>query len=283
MNTKGAAKLLLGAAIASAIGTSGSRALAQDAYQIETTYSGGGTASTYDNSSGAYPVVSDILTTPGTLDGYTYTRYVYLLADSTGSIEMYYSSSVSPYVPTIGDALSISSMPYDPFDGIPEGGGAGMTIALQSQGNAVAAPQLETIPQINVTALDDYNLVGPDPGTAGAFGGYLVTVDNVTLANGGTVWATHSNTQTYMSDQDGNSMILYQYASQYEQAAALGGTAVPTGLVDVTGFVDFYAPSSEAEFCPISITPVPEPSMLGLYGIGSVLGGLFCCRFRRIA
>ena len=51
-----------------------------------------------------------------------------------------------------------------------------------------------------------------------------------------------------------------------------GGTTVPTGEVDVEGFLDFYAGSSETEFVPISITTVPEPATLALCGVGSVLG-----------
>ena len=262
----------------------GSTVLAQngDAYDIETSNPTGGTE-TYDNTSGAYPVVSDVLTTPGTLDGYTYTRDVYLLADSSGSIEMYYSSSVSSYVPTVGDALLISAMPYAPYEGIPEAGGAGMSITLESQGNSVSAPLLVTIPQINVTGLDAYNLVGSVPGSAGNpdFAGYLVTVDDVTLGNAGSTWTTHANNTTTITDQSGNSMVLYQYASQYEQSAALGGTVAQTGLVDVTGFVDYYAGSSEAELIPISITSVPEPATTFLSGLCALLGGVFCCRFGR--
>src|SRR5580658_6170278 len=65
-----------------------------------------GTVVTYDNVSGAYPVVTAILNTPGvTINGYTYsaTSGTFLTADSTGGMEIY-NYLGSGYTPTVGDA-----------------------------------------------------------------------------------------------------------------------------------------------------------------------------------
>jgi hypothetical protein len=55
-------------------------------------------------------------------------------------------------------------------------------------------------------------------------------------------------------------------------------------LVDLTGFVDFFAGSSEAEFIPVSISAVPEPTALPLCGAGlALVAGVFCSRSRKQA
>ena len=281
MNSKGVVKLSLAAAVASAIGFAGSSVLADSAFNIESSDPGsGGGLTTWDNFSGAYPVVTAILTSPGSADGYTYKNYSFMAEDSSGSMDVFFPSTASTYVPTLGDAVSVSGQ-YAPFDGIPEMGTPSLSITLQSQGNVVPAmPVLSNLTPLNVSADNSMGL-------AGAYAGYYLQLDNVTLGNAGTAWGTHQNVTTTITDQFGNSMVLFLWASSYMNCgniAASEGTA-PLGPVDMTGFVDFFSSTSggEAEFVPMSITTVPEPTTLSLAGIGSVLGGLFCYRFRRKA
>lgn len=260
-------------------------AVASDANDIET--GAANVAVTYDNYyNGSYPVVSAILSQPGTFGGHAYTGWSFLATDATGSIDIFASSAtlnaVAPgYSPSLGDALSISGA-YQPFDQIPEidsttagKGGALTSVALQSQGNAVPGPVPVTIGQINVQTLP-FNVAG-----------YLLQLNNVTIGgNSGpyaTTFPTYSQVtgapsgptvETYTVSDGVNTMTLFDWVTSYSVDGAMGGNAVPTGPVNMTGFVDVFGSGStaSAEFIPMSITAaVPEPSVMNLCGAGSVL------------
>jgi len=64
-----------------------SSVMADDASTIEG-YASQTTGVTYDNASGSYPVITSVLTTPGTVNGKSFTAYSLLAQDSTGSIEI---------------------------------------------------------------------------------------------------------------------------------------------------------------------------------------------------
>src|SRR5271169_6793345 len=86
--------------------------------QVELTASG--TLATLDQN----PIVSAVLSTPTTTNGVTTTRYIFLLDDGTGSMDMFgptASGGALPggYIPAAGDALTISGT-NSPFNGIPE-------------------------------------------------------------------------------------------------------------------------------------------------------------------
>lgn len=259
-------------------------ALADDASDIEN--GAANVAVTYDNYyNGSYPVVSAVLSQPGTFGGHAYTGWSFLATDATGSIDIFASSAtlnaVAPgYSPSLGDALSISGA-YQPFDQIPEidsttagKGGALTSVALQSQGNAVPAPVPVTIPQINVQTLP-FNVAG-----------YLLQLNNVTIGGNSGPYATTFPTdaqetagggiasETYTVSDGVNTMTLFDWVTSYSVDGAMGGSAVPTGPVNMTGFVDVFGSGSTAtaEFVPMSITAaVPEPSVMNLCGAGSVL------------
>jgi hypothetical protein len=260
---------LAAAIVVSTVALSGANAFGSSASSIESDPSG--TLVTYDNASGAYPVVSAILSQPGTLDGYTYTKYVFLAADSTGSLDIFGLPSGSTYVPTLGDGLSISGT-YSPFDAIPEIGTT-TSVIQESTGNAVSSPFVTTIPSIEASL----------PNLSSSVGEYLVQIDNVTISNPSSVpltagqdFLTHANTTLEITDGSNDTMELFQYASSYSAAGTFGGTLIPTGTVDVTGIVDVFGGANE--FIPIAITPVPEPATLSLCGGVAMLAFLFRLR-----
>ncbi len=288
---------MLAASLASAMAVSSSNVFADTAANIETYASG--SAATYDGGGVNYPVVTAILSAPhgsvynpaATLDGYTYSSWAYFAADPSGSLDIFYSSSaVGPLanypLPTVGDTILVQGT-YSPFDGIPEiENGSAQAINVfgpGSQGNAPynPVPALTTIPVINVgTTL-------PAGGGINSSGlaGTLLQLNDVTISGAGTTWATHANTTATITDGSGNSMVMYLWASSYstDGAIAVGGinapdptgAPVPTGPVDMTGFVDdFYTSSTgvtDAEFVPMSITQVPEPTGLAMFGVGGLL------------
>lgn len=259
--------LLLTGIITSSVVLFGANALADDAATIEGLTSG--SAVTFDNASGAYPIVSAILSTPQTLDGYTYTRYVFLAQDSSGSLDIFGTANDSSYIPTLGDAVSITGT-YSPFDGIPEVASPSTTVI--SQGNAIGSPSIYTVNQI----LTD---VGASTSLPNNLGEYLVTLDNVTLYTSSALttvasgtFPTHANTDLWADDGTG-SLDVFVWASSYSVDGALGGTTIPTSPVDITGFLSIS--SGTLQITPTSIIAVPEPATLSLCGAGALLALAF--------
>src|SRR5262249_44073658 len=111
---------------------------------------------------------------------------------------------------------------------------------------------------------------------------------NVTISGGGLgtglfptpAQDTVANETYTITDAGGNSMTMFDWVSSYSAAAALGGTAVPTGPVNLIGFDSVFGSGStaEAEFTPIAIVAVPEPTTLGLCGVGTLLALAFRAR-----
>jgi len=235
--------------IAAAAALGNATAFAQDAAMIETDASG--TLVTYSDAT-----ITAVLSQAGTSsDGYSYSNWAFLANDGTGSLEIFgHLPSGSTYVPTVGDQITLSGT-YSPFNSIPEIGTL-TSITLVSSGNPVAPSVVTTIPTID-SALPNL----PEP----SIGGQLLTLDNVTIS-GLTTFPTHANGTATITDGGGNTMTLFQYASSYSGAGALGGQSVPTGPVDITGIADVF--DGATEFIPVAITPVPEPSCLALLGMG---------------
>src|SRR5664279_509839 len=123
----------LAGAIASAVVSLGANALASGIATILGQPSG--TAGlTLDSS----PIVTAIMSQPGTFGGHTYTSWAVLGQDSTGSIDLFSSSaSFGTYLPTVGDVLTATGT-FSPYHQIPEL--ATLTsITLNSQGHTVPA------------------------------------------------------------------------------------------------------------------------------------------------
>lgn len=212
-----------------------------------------GTTATLDQN----PVITEILSQPGTVNGRTYTNWSILVNDGSGSIDLFGALPAgTSFTPAVGDALSVSGT-YSPFDQIPEV--ASMTaVTLISTGNSVPAPLNVTIPDINIT-----------PTLPLSVAGYFLSLNNVTISGGSGNFGTSTMTLT-ITDPASNSMTMFYWPTSYSVANVnLNGTAIPTGPVNLTGFVDEF--SGTPEFVPMTITAAaPEPASLAALGLGAL-------------
>jgi len=297
--------LLFTAAIVAAVVLSGVKVYADDASDdyltAATAYN---TYATYDNGYGLgydpnnYPVITAICSQPGTTEGRFYTGWAVLAQDQTGSMDLFASSSTlaglnnakdpNPGLGTdtsmqVGDGISAAgqmqmyhSLPEMVFSSVAS---SNNYLTLQSRGNSTAwAPLVLTINQLNTVALaSNVNVEG-----------YYIELKGVTFSGGGTYSTIFGNYQdtagnvSYTLTDATGSVQDYDYCSSYSSAQALGGQAVPSGPVNVYGFMEVY-PSTGLpggglpEFTVMSI--VPEPSAFVLAGMG--LLGLLAIRRRR--
>jgi len=257
--------MFLAGAIASVVLLLGANARAQNILAMEN----GGTVSSYTISSG--PIVTAIGEMPGynANAGHTYTYWAYLAADSTGSMEVYCSSNNAVtlgYTPTVGDSINVTAA-YSPYHGIPEMEATFTSITLQSSGNTVPAP-----PIINTASISANTLNGVT--TPYSIAGYYCELPNVYISGGPSVFPNYAggNTTWTLTDSYGTS-TLYDWVTTYSACGNMGGTAVPTGEVDIYGFVDAFN-----EMVPFAIVAVPEPTTLALIAVGLV--GMLAIRRR---
>jgi hypothetical protein len=212
------------------------------------------------------PVITAIGSMPGSGDGYTYTRYAILAQDSTGSIDLFGALPSGSPTPAVGDTVSAAGT-FSPFDSIPE---IGTLTSFSVTGTApVPAPLVVTPSQLQ--GIPDDTILG-----------YYVTLNNVLITQETTSdpvpgsFPTHAlGTYTLTDLQGNNPVTMFQYASSYSTAGALGGTVVPTGPVNITGTVDVF--DNAVEFIPFSVTAVPEPASASLL----ILGGAALVARRR--
>jgi len=283
-------RVLLAGAIAAAVALVGTKVLADDASDIEQFYPGNAYV-TYDNTSGAYPVITSIASAPGVTGGHTYTGWSILAQDSTGSLDLFASAFTLTNLnsgagagtgytatssPAVGDAVNVGGQ-WGPFDQIPELSFS--TVASSnnfvnkiSSGNTVPTAPAFTVSQVNVGNISNHI----------EFAGTLIEIKNATISNTNGITAfpgyTNNITAETMQLTDGSgSMILFDWTTSYSGAAALQGTPINGSPVNVYGFVDDFG--STAEFVPLKIQAVPEPSTVLLVGTG--LLGLLAVRRRR--
>lgn len=291
--------LLFTGAIVAAVVLSGVKVYADTAADIEQYYATSNTVA-YDDSynTGSYPVITAIASQPGTFGGRYFTGWSLLVADGSGSLDLFTTASIlntistnSYTTPAVGDAIKVNGF-WAPYHSIPELAFATSSahqisysanyIFKVSSGNATPATPNFTINQINTPALVT-NQVG--------VAGWYIEVDNVTFSGStGSFQSVFPNNsqanlvdESYTITDSTGSMEMFDYVTSYSTSAALGGTAVPTGACNVYGFLSVYPSSALAggglpEFTAISIV-VPEPSTVMLVGLGLV--GLLGIRRRR--
>jgi hypothetical protein len=227
-----------------------------------------GTSAAIGQTGDPTPVVTSILSLAGSYTegalSKTYTSDAFLVNDGTGSLEFFGTPAALGYTPTVGDGLSATAT-YSPFHLIPEVASP-FAITKASSGNTVPGATVTTIPAVNV-AVTPENLAG-----------YLLELDNVTISSGtsvltpGETFGTTNLTLT-ITDGSSNAMTMFYYESSYSAAFVnLANMVIPSGPVNMTGFVDVFTSgtTSTPEFNPITITVVPEPASLTLLGLGAI-------------
>jgi len=218
---------------------------------VESSGTVGGTY-TIDNAGGQYPVITTILSQPGTVNGVNYAAWAYYINDGTGSMDIY-GNPVGYTTPHVGDIVKVTGV-YQPYHQIPELGGVGVGTTVTKLGisSAVPAPEVVTIPQIDFST--------PPQNVAG----YMLELDNVKITGAGNPGSTFGINDSpggaKITDQNGNSIQFYYWPTSYSTANAnLANMTIPTGLVNMTGFVSVYGNSNVPEFSPITITPSQGP------------------------
>ena len=260
---------LLTGAIAAALFSLGANCWAENCLTVQGFPSG--TALTLDSG----PVLSFIGAQPGTVNGFTFTRYSLFMQDSaangSGALVLFGTvPSGSTYVPTVGDSLNAAGT-YSPFHQIPEIGTL-TSLTLNSSGNPVPAPSVFGITDLNQATLPT------------SIAGHVIQLNNVTISDvsggnglfGNGKTGSSANLSYSVTDGVGNSMVLYYWPTSYSPDAAMYGQAIPTGAVNIIGFDSVFTSgaTSTAEFTPLQIVAVPEPSSIALAGLGllSLLG-----------
>jgi autotransporter-associated beta strand protein len=230
-------------------------------------------------------VITQILSKPGAVNGIggtgssvVYTN-AYYIQDATGGVDMYGAlPSGGTYVPTVGDVVSATGQ-WSPYHQIPE---MGSFTALSKIGTtAVPAPWVpqgiiggQPLSGINYM-LQDINL-NSIPGTAAAgagavlpndLGGKMLELDNVKISGAGTPGtpfgtANSPSPGAWVYDSTGGSMTFYYWPTSYSISNQnLAGVKIPSGYVNMTGFLSVYGNSNNPEFTPITITPSAGPPL----------------------
>lgn len=298
--------LLFTGAVVAAVVLSGVKVYAEDAGDIYGyTYN---QVTTYDNenevgldANGEYPIITAVVSQPGSVGGKNYTGWAILAADQTGSLDIFATATTLKAVgqggygnsgsstPTAGDAISAYGT-FQPYHALPEMNFSTVAtsnnyIRLQSSGNpttglsanpGTVSPLVLSISQLDTVALaSNVNVEG-----------WYIELQGVTFSGGGAYSGAFptpvQGNVSYTITEGGFSVQDYDYVTQYSTAGSLGGSSVPGGPVNVYGFMSVYPSTGLAggglpEFTVTQI--VPEPSAFVLAGMG--LLGLLAIRRRR--
>jgi len=266
----------------------GARVFADDAADIEQFYPIGSYVQ-YDNTSGDYPIITEVGSMPTNLSGHTYSGWSVFAEDSTGSLDLFISGTTLTTLTAnasatlnVGDKLNVAGQ-WGPFHQIPEISFSTVPASNNyfntvSTGNAVGPRPVFTISQIAAN--------GNAPSNNISQAGFYLEVDGVTITgtNGFSTnlpgWTNGIAQETFTITDNTGSMTMFDWTTSYSAAAMLSNTPIGVGNVyNARGFVS-YNTGGPLEFTPLSLTAVvPEPSTVALLGMG--VAGLFVVRRRR--
>jgi len=254
---------------------------------------------------GQDPVVTALLSTPGTVAGKIYGNWSFLVNDGTGGALVFASSAslvAAGYTPTVGNGLDLKGT-YSPYHSLPEVGTVTQA-TVTSTGHSVPGP----VTGMNINGILTDCAANGQTVTAGTIsttvlpndiGARLVTLDNVWLSSAGTSsgyvvsgsTCGTGNLQAFLNDGSStNTMSFYYWPTSYSVSLAnLYGQPLDisgASHYNMTGFItDFPGlPGGLVEFSPISITPatpVPEPGTLALTGSLAAIAAIAYVRRRR--
>jgi fibronectin-binding autotransporter adhesin len=272
--------LAMGVLLALMGGLAGS-ALAQNYETISWLQQNGAYESTQYTTTG---VITAVLSKPGAVNGIggtgssvVYTN-AYYVQDATGGIDMYGAlPHGDAYTPTVGDVISVTGQ-YAPFHDFPE---MATFTAVSKVGTAsVPAPSVLTIPYI----LSDYNngsgdILGSNPPNTtilpNDLSGMMITLNNVKISGAGTPGtlfgtANSPSPGAFATDSSGNQIGFYYWPTSYSTANQnLANVPIPSGYVDMTGFLSLYGNSQVPEFTPTSLTLSPGPPLYWQPAVGA--------------
>jgi hypothetical protein len=207
-------------------------------------------------------VVTKVLTTGATTSSF-------LIQDSTGAVEVY-SLPLTTYTPTVGDVISDSARIVS-FHGLAELETS--TAFSFTGGGTLPAPTVFTTPD-----LTNGSTVGlAEQSTLGTLSGVTFTAPGTFASNG-----------TYTVTNAAGSATIFVPSTD----TAIIGTAIPTGTVNIYGYLGQYDASvtstgfgpsgvstNDYELDPLTISAAPEPSEFVslLLGVG-VLGAIVARR-----
>jgi hypothetical protein len=213
--------------------------------------SASGTAVTVDN-----VTISDLLNL-STTNGYNID-----VQDTSGGTQLFRfpTTAFTSFTPAIGQVVDVTAT-NSPFGGNNEFSNVGASVSLVNA-TSTFVPTTVTTAQLNDA------FTGTVPADK-LFLDETVTLANVTISSTNTTFAV--STTYNASDALGTSVLFIPAATSYSFVAALAGQSIPTGPVNITGFVDYFSTGSEVELYPTAITPVPEPAALGLIAAAGTL------------
>ena len=95
----------------------------------------------------------------------------------------------------------------------------------------------------------------------------MVTLNNVKISGAGTPGTLFGTANSpvpgsNVTDSGGNSINFYYWPTSYSVANQnMASVTIPSGYVDMTGFLSFYGSSNVPEFSPLTITSSPGPPL----------------------
>jgi hypothetical protein len=226
-------------------------------------------ASTYSDialanaSSSGSSVTVDNVTISNVLNYNSSYGYNLDIQDASGGTQLFRfpTTAFNPaFTPAVGQIIDVTAT-NDPFGGNNEFSNSSASVSLVSTGAFV--------PPVITTSIA--NSATPT-GAGSTYLSETVQLDNVRIT-AGTAAATSPDFLsggTYFATDAFGTAELYIYNSD-SAVAALEGTPVPTGPVNITAFVDYYSTGSIVELYPTAIAATPEPAALGLVAAAGAL------------